>query len=479
MNFTETLVAWEGRQNIFRKGRLHGFDFYSYIRRDFVNNLLSLVSGEERDYFEDPKEEEGRVKRFFRLWKRSEKTSSRDVDLLILCHPRRVMEDGKYICPYTDYLTDLYPNSLVLERARTPDHLEPAYSRNMAYLDRMTDISYVYNVLFQKLFPGKYRALIQEVKEIMDEPFDDLEKTFRIQIGRQALYERIVTLYCYRRSMKPALARFLKKVRPRVIVEVVGKSFEARLLNETAKDLRIPTVELQHSIMTPNAVYPKGVKEKQFADFALTYSQYWNEFARLPIPKSRVIAVGQNRFEEQVKKYRTLVHRDPNHRKVVFISGLVYGRPLSLLALEFSRIAAEHGIDVIYKLHPIEFPNWREMYPELAASGLTVLDTLDKGIYDVFAECDAQVGVKSTAIYEGLGFGLSTFIMRHPLGEEAMRLCDKGFAKPIDRAEELLEGILHMDSGDKAREIADYFWKPHAADNTKAVLDRIIARRRG
>ncbi len=475
MGFNETFLAWETEYDLFGRSVIGDFQFYPYIRRDFTNTVLSLYSREDHDYFKDPgTENENRVKQFLRLIRRTEKTGIRNPDVLFLCHGRRVLENGLYVCPFTDYLADLYPNSVSLER--THRHREPARTKNLVYADRIWALAFLYHVLFRTFRKKDYVNLIKQAESILGEPLAALEEALQVKIRKKALYRRIAALTCFYRSSRKRYVRFLKRLQPRVIVEVVGKSFEAKLINEIASELSIPTVELQHSILTQNSLYPEGVKERQFPDYLLTWSDYWSDFARLPIPQDHVIAVGQNQFDCRLKKYAPVLAEKAAGKhgiRVAFLSGLVYGKELSRFAVRFAELAGKHGISVVYKLHPVEFPDWREQYPELAVSGLTVVDTLEKGIYDIFAENDVQVGVKSTALYEGIGFGLSTFVMEHEMVDDMRRVCEEGYASLVRTPEELLQGILNLKRGENAA-AAEHFWKSGAAENTKNVIDGLI-----
>ena len=64
----------------------------------------------------------------------------------------------------------------------------------------------------------------------------------------------------------------------------------------------------------------------------------------------------------------------------------------------------------MYKLHPGEYDRWREAYPWLVDADIKVIDSSEPPLYELFARSSVQVGVASTAIYEGLTFDLETYI---------------------------------------------------------------------
>lgn len=479
MNFKEIFYPWEAEFELFRVCNISGFEFYPYIRRDFVNNLLSALSGEDRDYFKETGDSDNKLQLFLKLWRRNEKTELKNVDMLILNHPRRVKEGDIYVCPYTDFLTDSFPDSVSLERLYVDHkHFEPAYTKNLVYIDRIVAKSYAYRLLCKKFRAAEYKAVTEQVVQILEKPLVELEKRLELSINKKALYERVTILYYFHRYRKKQYRKFLAALKPKMIVEVVGKSFEAKLFNELGKEFGIPTVEIQHSILTENSIYPDNVKERQYADFCLTFSKYWKDFAKPPVPKEeRFFVAGQYNFEKKLAQYKIRGDSADNNKKtIVFISGLVYGHDLSLLAVDFAGKAAKMSndcIEVVFKLHPIEYSSWREMYPELASSGLTVLDTNEKSIYELFATAYAQVGVKSTAMYEGIGFGLQTYIMEHPMATDIMGVYEKGYAKVVKSADELYD-YINGDNEIDVHAAADYFWEPNAKENTVKILKKIL-----
>lgn len=479
MDFKEVFYPWETEFDVFGRCKIEDFEFYPYIRRDFVNNLLSRLSGEKQDYFKETEAPGNKLQLFLKLWKKTEKTSLKDVDMLILNHPRRVKEGEVYVCPYTDFLTDSFPNSVSLERMYVEHkHFEPAYTKNLVYIDRIVAKSYMYRVLFQKFRPKAYNAIKDRARNILEGPLEALEDRLKVTVDKAELYDRITALFCFYRVRKPRYRKFLLKLRPKMIVEVVGKSFEAKLINELGSELGIPTVEIQHSILTENSVYPDNVRERQYADFCLTFSEYWKDFAKPPIPKDRFFVAGQYNFDRKLAQYRKNRRAGNGKKTVVFISGLVYGRDLSLLAIDFAGKVAKISddcIEVVFKLHPIEFANWREMYPELASSNVTVLDTIERNLYELFDESYAQVGVKSTALYEGIGFGLQTYIMEHPMANDIMGVYEKGYARIVHNADELLQ-YVRDDNAIDTETAAQYFWEPNAAENTVKILKKILDR---
>lgn len=482
MELIDYLMQWEKDNKFFEIGRVDGFDFYSYLRRELVNTAVNSKNKVTTDPFAAKGQTDTGLKLFAKLLKRTEKTKVKNPDLLILCHPRRVREGEVYESVFTDFLEEEFPNSVTLERLfDNHSHLEPAKTKNLCYIDRITLESYVNRIVAQKFKKKEYEGIKQSVRDIMDEPMRSFEQQHGIDMKREVYYERAVTLYYFYKSRKKALSKFLDRVKPKLVAEVVSKSVDAMLINELAHDKGIKVVELQHSLLGPIAKYPDGIYEKQSPDYYLSYSDYWSEYQTYPIAEDKVYACGSAYFERQVKKFSAKSEaespweerKNPDVKRVLFISATVYGRELSKTAMELKSIAGDK-VDIVYKLHPDEFTCWRELYPELEKSGLRVIDSKDIGIYDFFNGADVQVGVFSTALYEGLGFNLQTCILDNSFAGEFRDFCHDGYGTLVKDGNELAGAILNSTAKADTGSITEKFWKSNARENIVAALKQIL-----
>mgnify|MGYP006274607111 CR=1 FL=1 len=66
-------------------------------------------------------------------------------------------------------------------------------------------------------------------------------------------------------------------------------------------------------------------------------------------------------------------------------------------------------------------------------------------MYEQFAQSSAQVGVGSTAIYEGPAFGLKTFVYDCPGPEVLQALVEDGAAQLISSPEEMAATLEKAD----------------------------------
>ena len=142
-----------------------------------------------------------------------------------------------------------------------------------------------------------------------------------------------------------------------------------------------------------------------FPDYLLVFGDYWKSIADYPIDTGRVISAGYPYLERKIKQYA----QSKRKKQILFISQSRIGIPISKFAVELSK----HNLDykIVYKLHPREVSDWRIRYPWLVDANVEVIDTLGTDLYRLLGESMVQVGVSSTAIYEGLAYGLKTFLI--------------------------------------------------------------------
>ena len=86
---------------------------------------------------------------------------------------------------------------------------------------------------------------------------------------------------------------------------------------------------------------------------------------------------------------------------------------------------------------------------------------------------DYQVGVSSTAIYEGLEFGLETYIYKIKTSECMKALCEDHYACYITSPQELYMQIRDKNTIKNSHGRSE-FWKKNALQNMEREIDNIL-----
>ncbi|MDL2271193.1 CDP-glycerol glycerophosphotransferase family protein, partial [Methanobrevibacter sp. OttesenSCG-928-I08] len=269
--------------------------------------------------------------------------------------------------------------------------------------------------------------------------------------------------------------KLFKLKQPKQIFVVVA--YENNAVVKAAKDLNIEVIEIQHGTISkyhlgysyPNKTRCFNGKLEEiayFPDKLLSFGDYWNNSSYFPISREHIISIGFPYFESNTKNYMG-VNKESN--KILFISQGVIGKYLSKFAFELGEKLSSY--EIIYKLHPGEYSSWRENYKYLLdASKLDnfkVIDNNNTPLYQLFAESNYQIGVFSTAIYEGLSFNCKTFVLDFPGVEYLDDLVDDGFICKINSVNELIQNIETFAPKNYNK---DFFFKKYDENVLKNII---------
>lgn len=394
-------------------------------------------------------------------------------DVLIFNHERRVWLEDHYECIYTDQIAQMYPDSVVLERPYFQQHYRPVKTRNLVYTDYL-EIKVALVLYLQRLLcKQKIEQLRERLREKIRKPLDELCSIYQITYHADSILEKMVCGYIEYQVKRKAFGKILDRVRPKVILEVVGYDLDCMVINELAYKRHIPTIELQHGTTGPEHIpynYYPGTKVTQAPQYFFAFSQFWIDVARHPMPKARQIEIGFPYLDKRMAEVRKTVKRRIPHQ-IIFISQYPIGKELSDIAVTLNQIMDTEEYQIVYKLHPGEYEGWRERYPALAASDIKVYDNNHADLYELLAASTYQVGAYcSTATFEGLAFNLKTYVLRNGALAELKLLCEKHLAYFFDTAEELYRLIL---DDPEMPEAPVHFWKENALENVRRELSAI------
>jgi hypothetical protein len=263
--------------------------------------------------------------------------------------------------------------------------------------------------------------------------------------------------------------RFIEKVEPSLLIVVNAYGYTHFV--HSARLLGIRVVELQHGVISPYHMgyhYPnvKPGTLEAFPDQVLTFGDYWCSAAAFPIPKGDIIASGFPYLEAQTNEYSRL---NRNKRQILFVSQKVIGKQLAEMAVEVAKRLPNY--DIVFKLHPKQYRFWSDELTCLAVNkpgNLLVVGDDGPTLYELFAMSASQVGVFSTAIYEGLWWGLQTIILGLPGWEYMQRLIESGAALLGSNSDEIIQYII--ENGETNVNIEEIF-KPNAVNNIIAALN--------
>lgn len=403
------------------------------------------------------------------IWRGKKGTQT---DILFLAHERRTKIDGIYQCIYTEPLAESVPNSVILDMPFEYKHLRPESKLKRYYADYILIVGNIYYQIHKFFKTKHYKATLSQLQKQMKEPLKELSNSYQCKFSEEKVYRVLHRKLLVVERERKLYDRLLQKIQPKLIVEVVYYGMHGMMLNELAKLHGIPTIELQHGTMhKEHAAYQIYWDEiiPQLPDKIFLFSDFWKKQIRVPIADDNLIVTGFPYFEKNRSRYNdnSTVRTG---KTILFISQGTIGDKLSRLAVEIADKLLPQGYRIIYKLHPAEISMWESNYPYLKNTGIEVVGGESRNIYECFVECDIQVGVYSTAIYEGLGFGLRTFIYNIGHADTLYELAEEGYAQIINNSNEFIKALGEENAVKKG----DLFWSDDALYKMKRALENLL-----
>ena len=257
--------------------------------------------------------------------------------------------------------------------------------------------------------------------------------------------------------------KLLRIRQAKALLVVVSYSHSIAPLTAAAKSLAIPTIEMQHGTFSPYHLgyhFPNLDDHPYFCDYFFSFGPFWHAMADLPLRDEKIMTFGFPHLSEQLAKVDTNDEMGSDKglsqsNSVLFLSQGVIGEGLAKYAVACSQ--AQLPWHLRYKLHPSEYNTWRSDYPLLAeqsdAGLIEVIDHHRLSLYDLMREAQYQVGVFSTAVYEGMALGCQTLLIDLPGLEYMNALIEQNFAEKMTSPQQLCQRLKR--SIDKPKTITD------------------------
>ena len=328
-----------------------------------------------------------------------------NTDLLIFSHYRSKKVDNTNIDIYTHYFKqDLSEGNISytdLERPFLGKHIRKNDS-NKSYLDFIVLVGN----FFQFLVPVK-------VSESQKKLFKNLDNEIKNHLGIGFDSERVLLRAVKRFKVNHYLYSLLfNRLKPKEIYLVIAYAHGDVV--KAAKDLGIKVNELQHGTFSQYHLgysFPNSkVDLDYFPDNLLVWNKYWKEMIEFPINFDNIIVRPFQYLEIEKANY---IQNKKIKNSLVIISQGAISKQLSKVILDnFSLF--EH-MEINYKLHPGEYERWEENLSLVELNEReNVAISFDVNLYELFSVSEYQLGVFSTALYEGVEFGCKTILADLP-----------------------------------------------------------------
>lgn len=472
--FMNRFLGFEEEYEMF-KVKINNIHIWHYLRFHVYNDLLENeghVSFTQRNVVNKRNvKSENKLEYIRRKYTLCNQFLAQKRDVLIISHPRKYKDDGKYYkCIYTHLLDQSLIQSHYILDGKTPDgNYEIQRSRNVLYWD-MEAFKKVKHIRFPENHASKTEIENRIVKPI--------ENYFAINIEqntKKEWFNRINVFINVRKYYIQYYSYMLRKIRPKIILIVVSYGFDRMVLCEVAHKMHIPVVELQHGTIGPNVIAYNFYNRRQlnsFPDYIFTFGQYEKQHTRFPIPESHIIPTGYPELENNYNKYKK---KKGNKKVILFIS-----QTLANIA-QFANTVAQSldagKYEVIFQLHPFEYSCWKTTIGRyLTHPNIKVVGSFNHTIYESLAQADWVVGNYSTVLSEAQMFDVKVAILKFDMYQIAGFLYQNDYAILVDSPEQLVKEIKE-DIFQPNKEVS--LFEKNSLKNMQKNIDSIITKYHG
>ena len=467
----EKFLQMECEKNLFETLQVNQIKIWHYIRCDVYETVLHAFGRPEnpnaRDKFYKNNNsvkdwvDENILHSQFRV---------KPKDVLIINHQRRMKYGDYYKCVYTDEWLKKFDKSYYVYENPYEEkfYFKPVKTKNLRYINIKG-----YNEILHK----KYRYLIdpKECKQLSFYIINILENEFGIVLkvkDKRKIVDIIPYTLSEREIWRDYYNFLVKRIKPKIIIYVIGYGFDRMILAEIAKEYGIPTIELQHGQIGRQHLaynFKDNAQLKAFPQYLFVTGQFDKDVMRCPIPRDNIYVVGS---PEMDTKTNSFVKKESQKVRKKIITLISSGeKEIVEAAIELSQKLNKNNFILYFKLHPSEYTNWKIEYPNLVDSGVQVIDDSRHDIYYYLAVSDFLIGTNSTVLYEATRFQCDIMVLRKGYYFVSKDLVETGNAIYIDSVDQLLDRI---NSNVNKRKESYYFYCNNSCKLIYNAIDDIL-----
>ena len=343
---------------------------------------------------------------------------NKESEVLIFSHNRSQKNGDIFDDIYTQSLIRNLDNSkksyLCFEKPSNGEHVRKK-NLHTRYLDFILSASILYGKLYRVKGQESFEIIQQVEKEILNATDNsiDLVSLFKKNIGRFKLSNKLYLI-------------LFKKIKPKVVYSVSSYSYLGDMIY-AAKSLGIKTVELQHGVVSRYHMgysFSKKINLDYYSDVFYSWGTFWNKSIENAFNEIEIN--GFQYFRDRSKEYQNI----EKENKILILSQAALGGKIMNETLKV--INSLSDFQILYKLHPSEY----KMYKKYTSfSTLSSYDNItffeDCNLYQLMSISKIQLGVFSTALYEGLGFSCKTYLFDLNGIEYMQHLIDSEYAEVL------------------------------------------------
>lgn len=456
---------------------IYGINYWYCRRTRTLNDIISMACGQQGMC---DKEKVKKIKFF--MDRNYIGKEYNNVDVLMITDARRIKQEEKYESIYTDEIEALIKDKLKCLTLEEPSwtsyinmyesHHYNCTTENIKYVDLYELQAKIKIQIFKRLNIIKLKHISDEIEHLIDE----INEYFDIDVSsiKQDFIEHII----YFIVMKKKYSKLINRLNPKCIIFYYRDFPFKTLIQMIAKEKNIPTIEMQHGTYTEDEpIEKKGDSNEEWKnkpDYLFSFGKLQTTTSSLIYKENQIKFIG-NLFLERKRNENIKLPKwvTETNRYILIISQSSMGEYISKFASELAESLRNTNYKIIYKFHPNEAG--RE-YECLNKENIIQVKDSSEEIYKYQKICYIQVGISSTAIFEGLSFFLPTILLENPEGAYGIEKILKQFKKGIYYASDIEEvlKIIEKKIEKPTVEDVDGLWEKNSSANFFRELKRII-----
>lgn len=320
---------------------------------------------------------------------------------------------------------------------------------------------------------GNYRDKKEDA--FLERLAGELEEAFHLGFTSKELIQMVRRNVVLHKVYGRFYKKLLMKCKPKSIFVVAYYSSFLYPLYNVARKYSIPVIEIQHGLITNHDAYWYGdtsVIGKELPSYLFSYGTFWNTYINLP-SIMKAVPIGNPFLENRKEKYKNCIQ---DEKMMVFYSSLPAKKEMEQLALDAWNYFGKRGYKILFKIHPLEYDEWKKHYPRLSNfSGIQVVKP-DKDLYELLSCAKHHITYASTVFYEAVIFNNNRYIYDLGSLSDSMRpLVELKLAYKFKTMEEL-NSLLNV-SMETVLDDTLEIWKPKAERNGLVKLREIMNER--
>ena len=383
----------------------------------------------------------------------------RQSDILFVSDPRRYKIGSSYMSIFCDPISASLKGSYstltveepswVAKYDTFPPHFTPTLNDDVLYVDiyehlfRLKKWMYTH---FNKKKVQKIRTELQFVMKKVKQEFD-VDVSFSI--------DEFTEIILYFILMRKTYSTLIDKIKPKMLINAYRPTYFKTLLIGICKEKGIPVVEVQHGSINKNEPMNKKARhranEYYLADYILCYGRKLVKDNYMDKSKLRFVGYPLLDYLKGLNSSKPRVMQDEK-KYILMISQSTIGDKLAKFAAELSTLLSEQKeYTIIFKYHPNEIGR---NYPCLNRANIIQIRDLENYVIEFQKYAYCQIGVYSTAIYEGLGIYLPTIIIDNMYAADTI----------IENISHIKQGVYFVKKASDVSSIIDSLESPSQED---------------